>query len=196
MHACELIIARDPRIGKVPGARRTSGSRTKKAIRSFPDDTLAVLRASKGLRIRAGTGRHRFIGIWVVVVKDRVFVRSWSVKPNGWYRTFLKEPRGTIQVADYEIAVYAKCIKSERLRDAIDRAYLEKYNTAGGLRLPGTSAEQNPKPRLLSSCGCHRLIRPVSVQASTAVPVTSASLTIISKPRPSLPERRLWITTV
>jgi hypothetical protein len=134
MHACELIIARDPRIGKVPGARRTSGSRTNKAIRSFPDDTLAVLRASKGLRIRAGTSRHRFIGIWVVVVKDRVFVRSWSAKPNGWYRTFLKEPPGTIQVADYEIAVHAKCIKSERLRDAIDRAYLEKYNTAGGLK--------------------------------------------------------------
>jgi len=134
MHACELIIARDPRIGKVPGARRTSGSRTKKAIRSFPDDTLAVLRASKGLRIRAGTGRHRFIGIWVVVVRDRVFVRSWSAKPNGWYRTFLKEPRGSIQVADYEIAVHAKCIQSERLRDEIDRAYLEKYNTAGALK--------------------------------------------------------------
>ena len=120
MHACELIIARDPRIGKAPGARRTSGSRTKKAIRSFPDDTLAVLRASKGLRIRAGTGR--------------VFVRSWSVKPNGWYRTFLQEPRGSIQVADYEIAVHAKCIRSERLRDEIDRAYLEKYNTAGALK--------------------------------------------------------------
>jgi hypothetical protein len=134
IHACELIIARDPRIGKVPGARRTSGSRTKKAIRSFPDDTLAVLREGKGLRIRAGTGRHRFIGIWVVVVKDRVFVRSWGVKPNGWYRTFLKEPRGTIHVADYEIAVHTKWIKSERLRDAIDRAYLEKYNTAGALK--------------------------------------------------------------
>jgi hypothetical protein len=134
MHACELIIARDPRIGKVPRARRTSESRTKKANRSFPDDTLAVLRASKGLRIRAGTGRHRFIGIWVVVVKDRVFVRSWSVKPNGWYRTFLKESRGLIHVADSEITVQAKCIKSERLRDAIDRAYLEKYNTAGALK--------------------------------------------------------------
>jgi hypothetical protein len=57
------------------------------------------------LRLRAGSGAHRFIGIWVVVVKGRVFVRSWSVKPNGWYRTFLKEPRGTIQVANYEIAV-------------------------------------------------------------------------------------------
>lgn len=57
-----------------------------RAKRQFSDDTLAALRQSKGLRIRAGTGQHRFIGIWVVVVRDRVFVRSWSVKPNGWYR--------------------------------------------------------------------------------------------------------------
>jgi hypothetical protein len=134
LHACELIVASDPRIGKVPGARWASGSRTKNAPRSFSDDTLAVLRESKGLRIRAGTGQHRFIGIWVVVVKDRVFIRSWSVKPNGWYRTFLKEPRGTIQVSDRNIAVHAMRIKSERLRDAIDRAYLEKYNTAGALK--------------------------------------------------------------
>src|SRR5215472_3559890 len=30
------------------------------------------------------------------------------------------------------------------------------------LSMPGTSAEQNPEPRLLSSCRCHPLIRPVS----------------------------------
>ncbi len=86
------------------------------------------------MRIRAGTGRHRFIGIWFVVVRDRVFVRSWSVKPDGWYRASLKEPRGTIQIANYEIAVYAVRIKDKRLRDAVDRAYLERYNTRGALK--------------------------------------------------------------
>jgi len=105
-----------------------------RAKRLFSDDTLAALRESKGLRIRAGTGRHRFIGIWVVVVRDRVFVRSWSVKPNGWYRTFLKEPRGSIQVGDRTLAVRAIPIKSESLRDAIDHAYLDKYNTAWALK--------------------------------------------------------------
>jgi len=30
LHACELVLAGDPRIGKVPGARRASKSRTKK----------------------------------------------------------------------------------------------------------------------------------------------------------------------
>jgi hypothetical protein len=61
------------------------------AKRRFSTATLATLRESKGLRIRAGNRMHRFIGIWVVVVDDRVFVRSWSLKPQGWYRTFLAE---------------------------------------------------------------------------------------------------------
>ena len=102
--------------------------------RQFSDDIVAAIRGSKGLRIRSGTGQHRFIGIWVVVVRGRVFVRSWSVKPSGWYRTFLKEPRGAIQLKDREIAVRAHPIKSESLRNAIDRAYLDKYNTPGSLK--------------------------------------------------------------
>jgi hypothetical protein len=34
LHACELIVARDPRIGKVPGARRATASRARKAAKS------------------------------------------------------------------------------------------------------------------------------------------------------------------
>ena len=112
----------------------TTQNRSMKAKRLFPDEVLAILRQTKGLRIRAGKSRHRFIGVWVVVVKDRVFVRSWSVKPNGWYRTFLKEPRGAIKVAGHEIAVCAVRIRDKHLRDAIDRAYLETYNTPGALK--------------------------------------------------------------
>ena len=105
-----------------------------KAKRQFPDDILTVLREGKSLRIRAGTSQHRFIGIWVVVVKDRAFIRSWSMKPNGWYRTFLKDPCGTIQVANHEIVVRAVRIRDESLRDDVDRTYLQKYNTAGALK--------------------------------------------------------------
>ena len=34
LRACECILAADPRIGKVPGARRASGSKARKARRS------------------------------------------------------------------------------------------------------------------------------------------------------------------
>jgi hypothetical protein len=103
-----------------------------KTTRPFSDEILAVLEKSKSLRTRAGRGRHRFIGIWFVVVKDRLFVRSWSVKPDGWYRAFLKDRRGAVQVAKFRITVFAKSI-DESLRDAIDRAYVKRYNTRGAL---------------------------------------------------------------
>jgi hypothetical protein len=71
------------------------------------------------------------IGIWAVVVEDRVFVRSWDVKAGGWYRTLVKEPHGLIDVAGKEIRVSARAVKGARLNSAIDRAYLEKYHTKG-----------------------------------------------------------------
>ena len=101
--------------------------------RRFSADIVTALRDGKSLRIRAGA-THRFIGIWVVVVESRVFVRSWSVKTRGWYRAFLTDPRGFIQSGDRTIPVLAVRIRTGRLRDAVDRAYLEKYATPGALK--------------------------------------------------------------
>jgi len=101
--------------------------------RRFSADIVAALRDGQTLRIRAGP-THRFIGIWVVVVESRVFVRSWSAKTRGWYRDFLTDPRGFIQSGDRTIPVLAVRIRTGRLRDAVDRAYLEKYATAGALK--------------------------------------------------------------
>jgi hypothetical protein len=99
----------------------------------FSKTTLAALRDGKILGIRAGTKPHRVIGIWMVMVEGRVFVRSWSLKPRSWYWTFLEEPRGIIVVNEREIPVRAVFTRSERLKTAVDRAYREKYNTPGSL---------------------------------------------------------------
>jgi hypothetical protein len=107
----------------------------RKTVRGeFSGTTLATLRDGKILGIRAGTSPHRFIGIWVVVVENRVFVRSWSVKSRSWYRTFREEPRGTISVDGREIPVRARFPRSARLLDAISHAYLEKYKTPGSVK--------------------------------------------------------------
>jgi hypothetical protein len=105
-----------------------------KAKRGFTDDILAAINDGKILGIRAGTEPHRIIGIWAVVVEGRVFVRSWSLKPRSWYRTFLEEPRGIITVGEREIPVRAVHTRSERLKDAVDQAYLKKYNTPGSIK--------------------------------------------------------------
>jgi len=73
------------------------------------------------------------IGIWVVVVEGRVFVRSWSLKPRSWYRTFREEPRGIIVIDERELRVRPIFTRSERLKKAVDHAYAEKYNTPGSL---------------------------------------------------------------
>lgn len=100
------------------------------AARRFSKPVVDALTEGRILGIRAGTEAHRFIGIWVVVVKDRVFVRSWNDKPDGWYRVFVQSPRGTIQIpSGREIAVRARKARGERLMDAIDLAYVGKYKT-------------------------------------------------------------------
>ena len=102
--------------------------------RRFTGPTLKAIHESKILGIRAGSGDHRIIGIWVVVVEERVFVRSWGVKKSGWYQTFLDDPRGVIQVGTRTIRIRAVPAKSERVKVAVSRAYREKYNTPGSLK--------------------------------------------------------------
>ncbi len=101
-----------------------------KTTKRFPARVLASIRDDKFLAIRAGK-EHRFIRIWAVVVVGRVFVRSWTIKRNGWYRTFLADPAGAIQIGDREIPVRARPARGQRLNDAIDRAYLEKFPSPG-----------------------------------------------------------------
>jgi hypothetical protein len=104
------------------------------ADRTFSSPALAALDAAKIIGVRAGT-EHRFTGVWVVVVRGRVFARSWSDKPTGWYRAFLDEPLGLIQVPNgREIRVRGKRVRGERLLDAIDEAYAAKYNTPASLK--------------------------------------------------------------
>ena len=101
---------------------------------AFSQKIVAAVRDGQIIGIRAGSQPHHIIGIWAVVVDGRVFVRSWSLKPRSWFRTFLEEPRGVMTVDGKEIPVRAVFTKSERIKDAVSRAYLEKYHTPGALK--------------------------------------------------------------
>ena len=102
----------------------------------FPDEIIATIHKDRILGICAGTDSgHRVIGIWAVVVDGRVFVRSWSMKPRSWWRTFLEDPHGEIFVAKRKrgIKIRAVRVKSEKLKEAVSAAYKEKYNTPGSV---------------------------------------------------------------
>lgn len=122
-----LTLARRNNAGRAPASK---GRPT--ASRRFPPAAIAAIGTAQILGVRAGArSTHRFIGIWPVVIGGRVYARSWSLKAGGWYRTFLEDPRGAIQVGKRTIRVRAVPVRSERTRDAVERAYAEKYPTRG-----------------------------------------------------------------
>src|SRR5437773_10050478 len=91
--------------------------------RRLARSAVAAIDASKVLGVRAGArSDHRFIGIWAVVVDGRVFARSWTQKPGGWYRTLLDDPIGAIQVGDRKARVRAVRTRSARIRNLVERA--------------------------------------------------------------------------
>jgi hypothetical protein len=101
----------------------------------FSGDILAAIRKDKIFGIRAGRdSTHRVIGIWAVAVEGRVFVRSWSMKPHSWWRTFLEDPYGSLFIGEKEFPVRAVRTRSERLKDLVSAAYRQKYNTQGSIQ--------------------------------------------------------------
>lgn len=110
----------------VPTRTTTSSKRSM----PFPKTIVQALDAAKILGIRSGA-EHRYTGVWVVVVDERVYVRSWNDKPTGWHRAFSREPQGSIQVGDREIRIRVRHPRSDRVREAVSRAYAEKYHTKG-----------------------------------------------------------------
>lgn len=101
--------------------------------KSFPPAIALAIDATRYFYLRAGT-EHRFIAVWVLLVGERVFVRSWNDKPGGWYRAFRREGVGTIKVDNREITVRARPVTSAKLLDLMEVAYAEKYNTKSNLK--------------------------------------------------------------
>ncbi|MGQ0642633.1 MAG: DUF2255 family protein [Gemmatimonadaceae bacterium] len=103
------------------------------AKKTFSDSVIAAIDKAGYLKVRAGT-THRFVAIWSVVVGRRVFVRSWYMRPTGWYFTFLEEPRGAIEVNGREISIRASRVRSLRVKAAVSKAYAAKYVTPASLK--------------------------------------------------------------
>jgi hypothetical protein len=98
--------------------------------RRLPASVVAAIDESSILGIRAGARTdHRFTGVWPVVVDGRVFARSWSLKPDGWYHAFQEDPLGALQVGRRTVRIRAARVRGSRLNAAIDRAYAVKYST-------------------------------------------------------------------
>src|SRR5512135_2267259 len=118
--------------------RAAAGSRTAKGKRrarpaGFGRPVADEFAAARMIGVRSGDD-HRFTGIWAVVVRGRVFVRSWNDRDGGWREAFRAEPRGEARCGERRVAVRVRPVRGARLLEAIDRAYAEKYDTKASLR--------------------------------------------------------------
>jgi hypothetical protein len=109
---------------------RTSNTPTRSRRERFSRAVVDAIDEATILGVRAGSrSDHRFIGVWPVVVDGRVFARSWTQKPNGWYRRLLDDPVGVIQIGERELRFRAVRPRGTRIISAMEREYARKYPT-------------------------------------------------------------------
>ncbi len=80
--------------------------------------------------IKAGLQRPTFLDIWMVVVNNRIFARSWGFAKKSWYNSFQQNPTGQLKCGDNIFDIKAVIPSDiEDLTQNINNAYLTKYNT-------------------------------------------------------------------
>jgi hypothetical protein len=95
----------------------------------FTSEILDYIRTHSLCGIKAGTRRETFLDIWMVIVDDRVFARSWGFGEKSWYNTFIIEPAGQIRCGDTIVNITAHLPEHDpELDERISNAYLAKYN--------------------------------------------------------------------
>jgi hypothetical protein len=79
--------------------------------------------------LKAGAERETFLEIWMVVVNNRVFARSWGFAEKSWYNTFLSDNKGHLKCGETIYKIEAVIPKDlNQLTEQINTAYLNKYN--------------------------------------------------------------------
>ncbi len=92
-------------------------------------NVLDYIKRNNYTEIKAGKERTTFLEIWMVVVENRIFARSWGFAERSWYNTFLVESLGQIKCGEdiYNIkAIIPNDINN--LSDKINQAYINKYH--------------------------------------------------------------------
>ena len=94
--------------------------------------------------IMAGSQRQTFLDIWMVVVEDRIFARSWGFAEKSWYNSFLEEPVGKIKCGENVFSIKATVPKDKaEITEKINIAYLTKYNTGHNIEYAKGIVEEN-----------------------------------------------------
>ena len=97
-------------------------------MKKFSKAFLKCISETQITSVRVGKGRDKFTGIWMVVVKDRIFGRSYYGAERSWYTALLSEGNGDIKCGKEIVPV--KGVKPKDIKTitkAINKAYEKKY---------------------------------------------------------------------
>jgi hypothetical protein len=97
-------------------------------MKHFSKTFLKCIGETQITSIRAGKGREKFTGIWMVVVDGRIFGRSYSLSERSWYTALANGETGDIKCAKEIVPVKgSKPADIDSINGAINKAYEKKY---------------------------------------------------------------------
>ena len=99
---------------------------------------LAGLRELEIAAAKVGGGHGPWTPIWVVVVEEEVFVRTWHRRSTGWYGRAVGSARARIRMSGESVDVIVAAT-GDRGAEAVDAAYRTKYG-AGAPSMVTTEA--------------------------------------------------------
>lgn len=102
---------------------------------------------------RSDGTRGRWTPIWVVVVGDQAFVRTWYRRDTGWYGRAVATGRGRICLAGDEVEVTLSPAGDET-GGVVSTAYETKYGKTGATSM--TTPESVASTLRIAPTGTHR----------------------------------------
>jgi hypothetical protein len=89
--------------------------------------TLGVLRDADEVAIRTSASPDRPVIIWIVVVGDEVFARSFRGAGAKWYTASIGDGRAALELNDRRWPVGVTPVMDPAVIAQVSQAYLEKY---------------------------------------------------------------------
>jgi hypothetical protein len=111
-----------------PASAGRTTRRVGEPVDGWTPDELRTLSATRELEV--GTRPDNGVPIWVVVVGDRVLVRTWRRRTTGWYGRAVRAARLRVRVGAGSVEAEVSLVGTDDA-DAVDAAYRAKYGTGG-----------------------------------------------------------------
>ena len=101
---------------------------TSTRMKKFSKAFLTCIKETQITSVRAGEGRTKFTGIWMVEVDGRIFARSYNLSGRSWYTALLNGEKGDIKCGKEIVAVTGvRTADNDVITIAINKAYEKKY---------------------------------------------------------------------